>query len=86
MKTYKISPYQVLPLGKVGPIEMRQLARGHIDERLVIMVRHRRIIKGYGCIFIVIVLATLSFLVLLAMNLIGLIIVTIFGAARELTR
>jgi hypothetical protein len=48
--------------------------------------RHRRIVKGYGSIFVVVVLLALSFLVLLAMQLIGLIIISIFGAARELTR
>jgi hypothetical protein len=66
---------------------MRQLARGHVDKRLAIMVRHRRIIEGYDYIFIVVDLAALFLLlVLLSMNLIGLIIVTIFGATRELTR
>jgi hypothetical protein len=41
METYKIRSHQMLPLAKVCPIEMRQLARGHIDERLAIMVRQR---------------------------------------------
>jgi hypothetical protein len=64
---------------------MRQLAHGHIDERLAIMVRHRRIIEGDGCIFAIVVLAALFLLlVLLVTNLIELIIVTIFGATREL--
>jgi hypothetical protein len=63
---------------------MRQLARGHIDERLAIMVRHRRIIEGDGCIFAIVVLAALFLLLVLVTNLIELIIVTIFGATREL--
>jgi hypothetical protein len=48
--------------------------------------RHSGIVKGYGNIFVVVIALALSFLVPLAMNLVGLIIVTIFGAARELTR
>jgi hypothetical protein len=44
--------------------------------------RHSGIIKGYGSIFIVVVALFLSFLVPLAMNLVGLIIITIFGATR----
>jgi hypothetical protein len=48
--------------------------------------RHSGIVKGYGGIFVVVVVFALSFLVLLAMHLIGLIIISIFGAARELTR
>jgi hypothetical protein len=48
--------------------------------------RHRRIVKGYDNIFVVIILLALSVLVLLAMHLIGLIIIFIFRAARELTR
>ena len=44
--------------------------------------RHTRIVKGYDGIFVVVILLALSFLVLLAMHLVGLIIITIFGAAR----
>ena len=44
--------------------------------------RNRRVVKGYGGIFVVIIVLALSFLVLLAMHLVGLIIITIFGAAR----
>ena len=59
----------MLPLGKVGPIETRQLAHGHIDERPPIMVchRYRRVIKGYGGIFVVVGLA-LFFLLLLPLR------------------
>ena len=74
----------MLPLGKVGPIEMRQLARGHIDEGPLIMIRHRhrRIVEGYGGIFVVGVDFALSFLLLLASlgHLVGFIIISIFGA------
>jgi hypothetical protein len=52
VKTDKISPHQVLPLGEVCPIEMRQLARGYVDERLTVTVRQIRIVKGYGGIFL----------------------------------
>jgi len=44
--------------------------------------RHKRIVKGYGGIFVVIILLALSFLILLVMHWVGLIIITIFGAAR----
>jgi hypothetical protein len=46
--------------------------------------RHNGIVKGYGDIFVVVIVLALTFLVLLAMldDLIGLIIITIFGAAR----
>jgi hypothetical protein len=44
--------------------------------------RHRRIVKGYSGIFVVVILLALSFLVLLAMHLVRLIIITIFEAAR----
>jgi hypothetical protein len=61
---------------------MRQLAHGHIDERPLIMVRHRhrRIIKGYGYIFVVGVSFALSFLLLLATlgHLVRFIIISIF--------
>ena len=81
VETYKIGSRQVLSLGKVGPIEMRQLARGHIDERPPIMVRyrHRRIIKGYGYIFVVVALS-LAFLLATRGYFVGLIIISIFGA------
>jgi hypothetical protein len=52
------------------------------------MVSHRysKIVKGYGGIFVVVVVLVLALtvLVLLAMidDLIGLIVITIFGAAR----
>ena len=48
----------------------------------MVSYRHRRIVKGYGSIFVVVILLALSFFVLLAMHLVGLIIITIFGAAR----
>jgi hypothetical protein len=52
----------------------------------MIMVSHRysEIVKGYGGIFIVVVVLVLFFLVFLAMldDLIGLIVITIFRAAR----
>jgi hypothetical protein len=50
--------------------------------------RHSEIVKGYDSIFLVVIVLSLSFLVLFVMlaHLIGLIVVTIFGAARELTR
>jgi hypothetical protein len=68
MKAYKIGSHQVLPLSKVGPIEMRQLAHGHINERPPIMVnqRHRGIVKRYGGIFVIGIDFALSFLLLLA--------------------
>jgi hypothetical protein len=46
------------------------------------MVRHSGIIKGYDGIFVVVIALSISFLVSLAMNLVGLIIVTTFGATR----
>jgi hypothetical protein len=52
VKTDKINPHQVLPLGKVFSIEMRQLARGYVDERLTVTIRQIRIIKAYGGIFL----------------------------------
>jgi len=82
MNTYKISLHQVLPLGKVGPIKMRQLARGHIDERSMIIVRHRSIVKGYGSKLFVVVATTLllaPFLVSLG-DLLGDVIISIIGA------
>jgi len=79
VKTYKIGSHQVLPLGKVGPIKTGQLAREHIDERSTIVVSHKRIIKGYGYTFVV---AALSLALLLPTlgYLVGLIIMSIFGA------
>ena len=72
----------MLPLGKVSLIEMRLLARGHIDERPPIIPshRHRRIVKEYDGIFVVVGFA-LSFLLLLASlgHLVGLIIISVFG-------
>jgi hypothetical protein len=46
--------------------------------------RHSGIVKGYGGIFVVVIVLALSILVLLAMldHLIGLIIIIVFGAAR----
>jgi hypothetical protein len=43
--------------------------------------RHRGIVKGYGAIFVVVVILALSFLVLPSIldHLIGLIIIFIFG-------
>jgi hypothetical protein len=65
VKTYKISPHQVLPLGEVCPIEMRQLARGYVDEKLMVMVRQIRIIKGYGSIFLLSAVALILAILLL---------------------
>jgi hypothetical protein len=55
----------VLSLGEVCPIEMRQLARGYIDERLTVMIRQIRIIKGYGGIFLLRVVALILAILLL---------------------
>jgi hypothetical protein len=41
----------MLPLGKVGPIEMGQLASGHVDKTLLVSVRQIRIVKGYSGVF-----------------------------------
>jgi hypothetical protein len=55
----------VLPLGKVGPIEMRQLARGYINERLLIAVSEtRRIIEEYSGVFVLVATALILLLLL----------------------
>jgi hypothetical protein len=52
---------------------MRQLARGYIDERLMVMVRQIRIVKGYGSIFLL-GAATLVLAVLLLALVLGLLV------------
>ena len=64
--------YEVLPLGKVCPIKMRQFAHGHIDERLSVMGSQVRIIKGYDCIFLLGAAAfVLAFLLLVLLVSLG---------------
>jgi hypothetical protein len=81
MKTYKIGSHQVLPLSKVGPIKMRQLAHGHINERPPIMVnqRHRGIVKGYRGIFVIGIDFAFPFFSFLPPLVLGLITIPFFG-------
>jgi hypothetical protein len=42
---------------------------GNVDERLAIIVRQIRIVKGYGCIFLLVVVTALVLYLLLFVTL-----------------